>query len=84
MKPAAVICLPHWERKQQRVPAERIVEGTPLCKRCFDGHPVDPDLEGGGQFLGKLPGYGYGEYKPPRRFVISPKNVRYPRPESAR
>lgn len=37
------ICQPHFERGQ-RVPAVRVVDGTPMCSSCFRGFDVGDDL----------------------------------------
>jgi hypothetical protein len=30
-------CVPHCERVGAKVPADIVVAGTPMCKKCFQG-----------------------------------------------
>ena len=37
------ICRFHWERKQVRIQAVKVVAGTPMCRRCLNGQPIYRD-----------------------------------------
>jgi hypothetical protein len=76
-KPSVTVpCKPHLQRTGRRIPAARLVGGEPMCKRCFNGHAIDADVEVGGHYFGKLVGYGYGQYKPPKkRHFVSDRRV---------
>jgi len=35
-----VKCFYHWQRKGVEVKAERVIDGTPMCKDCYNGKPI--------------------------------------------
>jgi len=45
---APLWCGPHRERLRVRVRAAELVEGTPLCRLCFQGNAIREEEEKGG------------------------------------
>jgi hypothetical protein len=38
-------CEPHFRRTGEKIPAVRVVAGTPMCLGCFKGSAIDPPEE---------------------------------------
>lgn len=73
MKPPALLCQPHLERTGRKVVADRVIEGTPFCKMCFEGRPIDSvESLGDAHFGARLT-----QVRAKRRFVL-----RFPRQKS--
>lgn len=73
MKPPALLCQPHLERTGRKVLADRVIEGTPFCKMCFEGRPIDSvESLGDAHFGARLT-----QVRAKRRFVL-----RFPRQKS--
>jgi hypothetical protein len=35
------LCHPHLARTGKKIPAVRDVDGTPMCRACFQGKPIE-------------------------------------------
>jgi hypothetical protein len=56
-----------------------------MCQRCFDGHPIDADVERLGVFRGELPGVSLNLAEPfrkKRRHFVADKRLSQPKPVS--
>ena len=47
-------CYYHWDRKKVEVEHYKVIDGTPMCERCYRGFPItEESLKKGGRVYGR-------------------------------
>ena len=65
-------CLFHLRRTGEKVRATRVIDGEPMCEKCFRGEPIDGKAEHSGELYlqrpaSQLPGLHQGPRPRARR-----------------